>query len=194
MSNLKLLPTNFRVTGQLLGFVIKKGDKIKYLRVTVANQEYWFKLSKELRQNFDRAIIPGSWLEIEGNSELDKYRKLKLKAEQIKLTHAPNIAQLPVITDKPKSQIGKACILICQKSDCWKRQGKEVCQAIEESLTEQGLGEQVQIKKTGCLKQCKHGPNLVILPDKARYSRVKPENVPELISKHLKSKSLVRSS
>jgi (2Fe-2S) ferredoxin len=187
MSKLKQQSTNFQVTGQLLDFLRKKGDKIKYLRIIIANQEYWFKPSKELRQTFDPAIVPGSWIEIEGYSEPGKYGTVKLRAEKVKLAHSPNINQLDLIAtpDQPKHQQGKACILICQKSDCWKRRGQEVYQAIEANLEQQGLRDTVQIKKTGCLKQCKQGPNLVILPDKARYSCVQPENIPELITKHL---------
>ncbi|OBQ32475.1 MAG: (Fe-S)-binding protein, partial [Anabaena sp. CRKS33] len=41
----------------------------------------------------------------------------------------------------------------------------------------------VAIKGTGCMKNCKAGPNLV-MPDKTRYSKVKAEQVPALINKH----------
>lgn len=176
--------TPFRIVGQLVGLTIKEGTKIKYLRVAIANREYWFKPSKDVRQNFETVIVPGVWLEIFGYSQMGKSGKLKLKAEQVKLTGTPTVEEIPDIASTPAIK-ENVCILMCQKSDCWKRGGKQVYQTLEANLAEQGLREQVKIKKTGCLKQCKKGPNLVILPDKARYSRVKPQDVPELIHKHL---------
>ncbi|MFN5895665.1 MAG: (2Fe-2S) ferredoxin domain-containing protein, partial [Dolichospermum sp.] len=74
-------------------------------------------------------------------------------------------------------------ILVCQKSDCMKRGGKALCQALESELTNYGLENSVAIKGTGCMKNCKAGPNLV-MPDKTRYSKVKAEQVADLIDKH----------
>ncbi|MDZ4871365.1 MAG: hypothetical protein CLLPBCKN_000753 [Chroococcidiopsis cubana SAG 39.79] len=78
----------------------------------------------------------------------------------------------------------KASILVCQKSDCVKRGANGVCKALQASLNERGLENEVEIKPTGCLKQCKAGPNVVVMPDKTRYTRVQTEQVAELIDKH----------
>jgi (2Fe-2S) ferredoxin len=64
-----------------------------------------------------------------------------------------------------------------------KRGGKALCQALESELRNSGLADSVTIKGTGCMKNCKAGPNLV-MPDKTRYSRIKAEQVPMLIDKH----------
>lgn len=61
---------------------------------------------------------------------------------------------VPLTTEKPKEQ-RVATILMCQKSDCMKRGGKAVCQALQETLSDRGLQNQVTIKGTGCMKQCK---------------------------------------
>jgi (2Fe-2S) ferredoxin len=55
---------------------------------------------------------------------------------------------------------------------------------LEASLEEKGLKEAVNIKLTGCLKQCKKGPNVVVMPDKKHYSQVAPQDVPSLIERH----------
>ncbi|NES06924.1 MAG: (2Fe-2S) ferredoxin domain-containing protein [Okeania sp. SIO2F4] len=78
----------------------------------------------------------------------------------------------------------KAQILVCQKSDCQKRGAGKVCQALSEALIDRGLQDQVTIKKTGCLKKCKAGPNMVIMPNKAKYSRISSAEIPEVIEKH----------
>lgn len=78
----------------------------------------------------------------------------------------------------------KAQILVCQKSDCQKRGAGKVCKALSEVLSDRGLQDHVTIKKTGCLKKCKAGPNLVIMPNKARYSRISSAEIPDVIEKH----------
>ncbi|MCA6510851.1 MAG: (2Fe-2S) ferredoxin domain-containing protein [Pseudanabaena sp. M109S1SP2A07QC] len=76
-----------------------------------------------------------------------------------------------------------ACILICQKSDCWQSGGKEIYQRLEEELRDRGLSNRVQIQKIGCQKRCKQAPNLVIMPNKAhRY--VKSSQVESLLNRY----------
>jgi (2Fe-2S) ferredoxin len=58
---------------------------------------------------------------------------------------------------------------------------------LQAALGDRGLENEVEIKATGCLKQCKAGPNLVVMPDKTRYSRVQAEEIPELIDKHFQN-------
>jgi len=69
-----------------------------------------------------------------------------------------------------------------------KRGGKALCQALEGELKNCGLQDNVTIKGTGCMKNCKAGPNLV-MPDKTRYSRIEAGQVPALINKHFPEES-----
>ena len=71
---------------------------------------------------------------------------------------------------------------MCQKSDCCKRGAKQVCQALEKGLCDRGLEGEVTIKGTGCMKDCKAGPNVII--NKTRYSRIDATEVPDIINKH----------
>ena len=183
MSKSKDLVSEFTAVGQLLDFVIKDGYKIKYLRLVISEREYWIKLSKEIRKNLDPAIKPGAWLEVSGTSKRkSKTGILKLKAEEVRL-----LDTAPVKTSTSKKAAPKTKVLVCEKSNCWKKGGKAVCQMLEEKLAERGLADQVKIKRTGCLKQCKKGPNLVVMPDKTRYTHVIPKQVPGLIEKHFSS-------
>lgn len=181
MSKFREQVQDFQVTAQLIGFVIKDGYKIKYIRVNASDREYWIKPEKAIRESLNTAIAPGTLLEITGQSEW-KSGKLKLTADSIRILESQSVA--PVETKPVSAKPRKACVLVCQKSSCWKQGGQEVCQAIEKSIDEQGLTEQVQVKLTGCLKQCKRGPNVVVMPDKARYSNVRPQEISSLIGKH----------
>ena len=68
-----------------------------------------------------------------------------------------------------------------------KRGGDGVCRALESALSDRSLSNEVTIKGTGCMKNCKAGPNLV-MPDKTRYSRIQASQVSALIDKHFADK------
>ena len=184
MSKLKPQVSEFSMVGQLLGLVMKGKDKIKYLRITVSEQEYWIKLSKKFQHNFDSAITPGCWIEVKGKRKHSlKTGKVKLKANLVR--NAFNSSPEKNLTEVSKpTPCPLAKILLCKKAKCWKRGGKKISQVLEESLRDRGLAKQVQIKTTGCLKQCKKAPNLILMPSKNRYHKVKPQQIPALIDEH----------
>ncbi len=178
---------SFSIEGRFLGFEVED-NKPKKLIVATSQGECTIKLAKSLRYNFQLRLIPGDWLQISGEKQFDsKTCKLKLKADQIIPRTVSQEAVLPVIADK-----GKASILVCQKSSCMKRGGKEACQAMQTALKIRGLSEQVSIKGTGCLKDCKAGPNIVMMPDKKRYTKVQAAQIPALIDKHFTEIALDR--
>jgi len=169
--------TNFAIDGSLIAFVFKD-TQIKGLRLQTDAGECYIKLAKHLRANCD-LLPPGTQLQVTGEKKLDIAGEVKLKALQLLTeTQETKIAPRTVST-----------ILVCQKSDCLKRGGKEICQVIAATLSDRAMSEQVKIKGTGCMKNCKAGPNLV-MPDKTRYSRVKASQIPGLIDKHCLSRSL----
>lgn len=172
--------SDFTLEGRFLNFILEDGYKLKYLRIASADGEYWIKPCKELREQ-ELQLIPGDWIQVLGERKLDlKTGKLKLKAAQVTRTtpHAPEN-----VTSKVAPSKKKANILVCQKSSCMKRGGTAVCQALQATLSDRGLENEVAIKGTGCLKQCKAGPNIV-MPDKTRYSRIQAAEIPEVIDRH----------
>lgn len=173
----------FSLEGRFLGFEFEDGHKLKYLRLATSEGELTIKLAKHLRVSFELRLIPGDWLEVVGEKKLDsKTGELKLKAERV----IPATASQDQISVKAlaKPAKTKTSILVCQKSDCMKRGGRAVCQALEAALCDRGIEGQVTIKATGCLKQCKSGPNLIVMPDKTHYSRIQAAQIPALIDKH----------
>jgi (2Fe-2S) ferredoxin len=188
MSDSKYLISEFYLIGKLLDFTIKDGYRVKYLKIATTENEHWVKLSKQIGLNLSEVIKPGVWLELSGiKKQSYQQDKIKLKAETIKLinnNHYQDRAK-PISSCNPSPD--KASILVCGKSSCWKRGGDRVCQLIQENLRDRGWEDRVKIKTTGCLKQCKKGPNIVMMPDKACYSQVQPQQVSSLIEKHLVS-------
>ncbi|MDF5730652.1 MAG: (2Fe-2S) ferredoxin domain-containing protein [Rhizonema sp. PD38] len=193
--------SEFCLEGRFLNFVIKDSYKLKGLMLSTSEGERYIKLAKHLRATFDWQLPPGTWLQVAGEKESDrKTGEVKLKAERVmaarieeKLLERESVGEnslhnSPDIPIEPKRRKGKTAILVCQKSDCMKRGGKALCHALEKALGDRDLDSQITIQGTGCMKNCKAGPNLV-MPDKTRYSRIQAEQVPTLIEKHFASHS-----
>jgi len=171
----------FNLVGNLKGYIFKDGYKLKYLRLEVDNIEYWIKVRKEHQEQLKYLTQEGVEIKVTGEYELcHKTGKMKLKADDIE-TFNSNLT----INTAPKQKVKQASILICEKSSCWRRGGASLYAELKENLAENGLNEQVKVKTTGCLKKCKHGPNLVFMPDRAHYSRVTTEEVKELLEEHI---------
>lgn len=191
--------SEFCLEGRFINFVIKDGYKLKGLMLGTHEGESYIKLAKHLRAAFDLRLPPGTWLQVVGYKKYDlKDGTVTLKAERVMAArsdmarvHTTIPVQEPPSIDKTKVKPAKAkaTILVCQKSDCMKRGGKAVCQALEAALSDRGLEDQVTIKGTGCMKNCKAGTNLV-MPDKTRHSRIQATQVPALMDKHFGDKSL----
>jgi (2Fe-2S) ferredoxin len=182
--------SEFYLEGRFVEFVIKDGYKLKGLMLETTEGECYVKLAKHLRSTFDWRLPPGTWLQIVGTKKIcSKTGEYKLKAERVMAARAngdeyisPPQPAVPA-KNKPTKQ---ATILMCQKSDCMNRGGKALCQAMQQELQARDLDNQVTIKPTGCMKNCKGGPNL-IMPDKTRYSRIQASNVPALFDKYFSS-------
>ncbi|MFN6486677.1 MULTISPECIES: (2Fe-2S) ferredoxin domain-containing protein [unclassified Nostoc] len=191
--------SEFCLEGRFINFVIKDGYKLKGLLLATPEGESYIKLAKHLRTAFDLRLPPGTWLQVVGYKKHDlKNGTVTLKAERVMAarsdigrgeTIAPVQEPPSVDNVKVKPAKTKTTILVCQKSDCMKRGGKAVCQALEAALSDRGLEDQVTIKGTGCMKNCKAGPNLV-MPDKTRHSRIQAAQVPALMNQHFGDKSL----
>jgi len=179
----------FQLEGRFLGYDIENGYKIKRLHLATATGAQTIKLSKEARATLGRVLAPGEWIAVRGLVKRDRltgYEKFKAFSIQPIACHssvAPTspAAQAPISAPQHRDRPDKPqTILMCQKSDCMKRGGKSLCPALEAELRDRGLADQVTIRGTGCMKQCKAGPNL-IMPDKTRHSRLTPADVPALL-------------
>ncbi|MBM0741909.1 (2Fe-2S) ferredoxin domain-containing protein [Phormidium sp. CLA17] len=183
----------FSLEGRFLSFVLEDGYKIKRLCVSTAEGELSIKLSKEARASVNGVLSPGSWIGVFGEQTVDlttgevKYKAFSINqavlGQDRELAVNRSEMLLPTKNAAEKSKVHPAAILVCQKSDCMKRGGKALCQALQATLSDRGLQDQVMIKGTGCMKQCKAGPNLV-MPDKTRYSRITAREVPQMIDQH----------
>lgn len=187
MATMQPLISEFTMVGKLEDFVIKSNGRVRYLQLSTDKGEYWLKVAKERNNILNQQLKIGCWLKVTGMRKNKLHRgEVDYKAYRIELLRKPiseNLihGNLDVTTiAKPKAKV-----LFCQKSNCWQQGGKAACELLKAELQNRGMSEQVEIKTTGCLKQCKQAPNMAILPDKVRYSRVQPKQISVLIDKHL---------
>ena len=76
-------------------------------------------------------------------------------------------------------------VLVCSGTGCTSSGSAEIIAKMEEELKKNELENEVKIVRTGCFGLCEAGPIMVIYPEGAFYSRVQPEDVPEIVSEHL---------
>lgn len=85
----------------------------------------------------------------------------------------------------------KPCISVCAGAGCLASGAAEVIAAFKAELEFHGLTTEVNTKGTGCPGFCERGPIVMIYPEGICYLKVKPEDVPEIVSHTIKEKKVV---
>ena len=76
-------------------------------------------------------------------------------------------------------------VLVCGGTGCTSSGSKDIIRCLNEELVKNGIDKEVEVIRTGCFGLCELGPVVIIYPEGAFYSRVKAEDVPELVMEHL---------
>ncbi len=83
-------------------------------------------------------------------------------------------------------------ILVCGGTGCTSSGSARIVSAFEKELASAGLDKEVKVIKTGCFGLCALGPIVVVYPEGAFYSQVKPEDIPEIVEEHLLKGRIVK--
>ncbi len=92
---------------------------------------------------------------------------------------------------KAGKDLNKPIISVCLGTGCIALGAKKVVDAFKAELEKESLQEDIGIKETGCLGSCELGPRVIIYPNEICYFRVKPEDIPEIISKILVERRVI---
>jgi NADH-quinone oxidoreductase subunit F len=76
----------------------------------------------------------------------------------------------------------RLCVTICAGTGCRASGAEAVIQAFKDEIEKRQLQVDMELKDTGCHGFCERGPIVVIRPKRIFYQRVKPEDIPEIIS------------
>src|SRR5882724_12984530 len=71
------------------------------------------------------------------------------------------------------------------KGCCKRRGGVDVRDRLKAELSARGLSKVIRANNSGCLDQCENGVTVVVYPEQVWYGHVTPEDIPEIVEKHL---------
>ena len=77
-------------------------------------------------------------------------------------------------------------ILTCGGTACQSNKGVEIYEGLIAEAKKQGVGDKVQVIKTGCFGFCEKGPIVKVLQENSFYVDVKPEDAEEIIATNVK--------
>ena len=82
-------------------------------------------------------------------------------------------------------ELYRSHVLVCGGTGCSSSGSAKLIERFEEQLKEKGLEKEVKVVRTGCFGLCEAGPVVIVYPEGTFYSRVKVEDVDEIVSEHL---------
>lgn len=181
MVALQPLVGEFSIVGELEDFVISSKGRIKYLSLSTPEADYSIAVAKSPKNNLlSQHLKPGCRLKVTGMRKYKLHQEqVEYKAYRIELLSQPSSTKTANAAKKSKAKI-----LVCQGSSCCKKGGQTIYQLLQTELKAKSIADDVEIKITGCMKQCKQAPCL-IMPGRNSYNRVQAQQVPKLVSKHL---------
>lgn len=71
------------------------------------------------------------------------------------------------------------------KGCCLHKGGADVRDRLKAELAGRGLHKVIRANNAGCLDQCEHGVAIVVYPEQVWYGGVTPDDIPEIVEKHL---------
>jgi len=81
--------------------------------------------------------------------------------------------------------IYRAHVLCCGGTGCTSSGSAQLIERFEQKIAENGLDKEVKVIRTGCFGLCEAGPVVIVYPEGTFYSRVKVEDVDEIVTEHL---------
>ena len=83
-------------------------------------------------------------------------------------------------------------VLICGGTGCTSSNSMNVRDALVKELELAGIADEIKVVTTGCFGLCALGPIMIVYPEGTFYSKVKPEDMREIVTEHLVGGNPVR--
>ncbi|MGX8702745.1 NADH-quinone oxidoreductase subunit NuoF [Caproiciproducens sp.] len=83
-------------------------------------------------------------------------------------------------------------VLVCGGTGCTSSNSELIISKLKEEIAVRGLDKEVNVIRTGCFGLCALGPIMIVYPEGSFYSRVTPEDVPEIVEEHLLKGRIVK--
>lgn len=185
MKTQEVQKSTYKIGGEFLGFIPKPGGELKYIQVQVGERIIPVKLAKELRETLGATLLKGDRLSIVlQQKDLGDINKIKLKTNCVEKLNSANESLIFESISSNLANNQKGTILLCHKSSCAKRGGNKLYHTLTATLKQLGLQKRVKIELTGCQKQCKKAPSLILMPGKVKHTYVNPNDLSSLLEAH----------
>ncbi|MEG0268923.1 MAG: NADH-quinone oxidoreductase subunit NuoF [Clostridia bacterium] len=79
----------------------------------------------------------------------------------------------------------RAHVLVCGGTGCSSSGSNNLIKRFEEQIEKTGLAKEVKVVRTGCFGLCEAGPVVIVYPEGTFYSRIRVEDVDEIVAEHL---------
>jgi len=76
-------------------------------------------------------------------------------------------------------------VLVCGGSGCTSAGAPKILEVLNKEIAKAGIKNEVSVVETGCHGLCDYGPIVVVNPGSTFYSKVRPEDIPEIVNEHL---------
>ena len=85
----------------------------------------------------------------------------------------------------PERKTDTRHLLVCSGTGCEANKSEAICRKLNAAIAGNGLKDTVSVVKTGCFGFCAEGPIIKVMPDRAFYIQVVPDDVDEIVEQHL---------
>ncbi|MDK2800966.1 MAG: NADP-reducing hydrogenase subunit HndC [Clostridiales bacterium] len=89
-------------------------------------------------------------------------------------------------------ELVRSHVLVCGGTGCTSSGCEKIIKEMENQLKKNNLDKEIRVIKTGCFGLCALGPIVIVYPEGAFYSMVKPEDVQEIVEEHLLKGRIVK--
>lgn len=93
-----------------------------------------------------------------------------------------DLTELLEVGDRYRQEQKPIQIGCCEAAGCLSVNSLAVHQALDEAVNQAGLGDQIQVKRVGCLGLCGQGPLVRCASDETLYQNVTPENASAIVA------------
>lgn len=86
----------------------------------------------------------------------------------------------------------RCSVLVCQGTGCVSAGAEQIYSSLEREMIKPELMENIQLKFTGCHGFCQQGPLVVVEPEGIFYTKVKPDDVSEIVQSLLPERKVLK--
>ena len=166
------------IEGSFIGGQLSRSGQLKQLQIKMsggsaygqADRVQEIKVPKPFRPTLERLLASSTHLKLQvqtGHHHLKVVSVLTLLDD-----HQSNVT---------KNYIPPIKIQVCSKGSCHKRGSSKICASLQAMIQERNLQSVVFIEKVGCLKECKHAPNVRLQPSGAICHQASSPKVLQLL-------------